>query len=455
MKKYQALLVLLLLVVILENIYPETFNLLGNGNPLFGEGSGAVNTAESFLVNPANINRRQSELKYWQLFTGLSDNSNLGITQFCFSWPFSSFGLGIGYQGFNLSSFYSEQKITLALNLRIYQKIYLGLAGINRQITYQIDEYARQDPVFNFGNNTQTSNSKLENAGIYASFRNLAFGYFFGPLNPKEKGLLFDYEEPTGSGASFAFNSPDFVWAVGWHQIPNRYSMAMQKNFSLSKNLTLNLGMGLTSGPETLRQVILSAGIYINNFRLNYYWKYPLDSVNTLGHQILSFGIEFAPPVVTSTQTTELKPMSITISAPESSSPEENLLIISSAVTTVLISTSPSVSPIISTTTPTEVTVSSPEITISPLASEVTISPVTPEITISTVTPEVPKKILPAPQKTVVPEIRTHQVISGETLPEIAEKYYGNRNQWQKIYQANEDKIEKGLLVPGTILIIP
>jgi LysM repeat protein len=51
--------------------------------------------------------------------------------------------------------------------------------------------------------------------------------------------------------------------------------------------------------------------------------------------------------------------------------------------------------------------------------------------------------------------VRTHRVSAGETLQSIAREYYGDPNQWKKIYSANADKIERGLPKPGSTLVIP
>jgi LysM repeat protein len=51
--------------------------------------------------------------------------------------------------------------------------------------------------------------------------------------------------------------------------------------------------------------------------------------------------------------------------------------------------------------------------------------------------------------------IRTHVVVSGDTLQSIAKEYYGDANQWKKIYNANSDKIERGLPKVGSKLVIP
>jgi len=51
--------------------------------------------------------------------------------------------------------------------------------------------------------------------------------------------------------------------------------------------------------------------------------------------------------------------------------------------------------------------------------------------------------------------VRTHQVVAGETLQGIARDYYGDPNQWKRIYNANPDKIERGLPKAGSTLVIP
>jgi len=59
------------------------------------------------------------------------------------------------------------------------------------------------------------------------------------------------------------------------------------------------------------------------------------------------------------------------------------------------------------------------------------------------------------PPTTPAPKKRYHTVVEGDTLPKLAERYYGDRNQWKKIYDANKDKIIRGQLLIGTVLEIP
>ena len=51
---------------------------------------------------------------------------------------------------------------------------------------------------------------------------------------------------------------------------------------------------------------------------------------------------------------------------------------------------------------------------------------------------------------------RTHTVQRGETLTGIAQKYYGRASEYQKIFEANRDKLsDPDKVREGTILVIP
>lgn len=62
-----------------------------------------------------------------------------------------------------------------------------------------------------------------------------------------------------------------------------------------------------------------------------------------------------------------------------------------------------------------------------------------------------PKRRGPAPVRFP----RRHRVRPGDTLRKISQKYYGKSTLWELIYEANPDKVERGLPVEGAILIIP
>ena len=54
------------------------------------------------------------------------------------------------------------------------------------------------------------------------------------------------------------------------------------------------------------------------------------------------------------------------------------------------------------------------------------------------------------------PPSRTHTVKSGDTLSKIAKSYYGNANQFPKIFDANRDKLSNpDQIRTGQVLVIP
>lgn len=62
----------------------------------------------------------------------------------------------------------------------------------------------------------------------------------------------------------------------------------------------------------------------------------------------------------------------------------------------------------------------------------------------------------PAPEAEAAPAEQTHTVESGDTLSGIAERYYGDANQWPRIFEANGDQLSNpDVIEPGQVLRIP
>jgi nucleoid-associated protein YgaU len=52
--------------------------------------------------------------------------------------------------------------------------------------------------------------------------------------------------------------------------------------------------------------------------------------------------------------------------------------------------------------------------------------------------------------------VKIHVVEKGQTLSDIAYKYYGSTGKWRKIFEANRSLLkDENTLIPGTRLIIP
>lgn len=50
---------------------------------------------------------------------------------------------------------------------------------------------------------------------------------------------------------------------------------------------------------------------------------------------------------------------------------------------------------------------------------------------------------------------KAHEIQPGDTLRTLAQKYYGDASLWERIYEANKDKIERGLPQEGSTFSIP
>lgn len=57
---------------------------------------------------------------------------------------------------------------------------------------------------------------------------------------------------------------------------------------------------------------------------------------------------------------------------------------------------------------------------------------------------------------TVSAAAQTYTVVGGDSLSKIAKHFYGDANQWRRIFEANTDKIKNpDLIHPGQVFTIP
>lgn len=75
----------------------------------------------------------------------------------------------------------------------------------------------------------------------------------------------------------------------------------------------------------------------------------------------------------------------------------------------------------------------------------------------SSTAPDAPSAAQPPEQATATTgQARTYVVAKGDSLSKIAKHYYGDANQWRRIYDANRDQISNpDLIHPGQSLKIP
>ncbi len=62
----------------------------------------------------------------------------------------------------------------------------------------------------------------------------------------------------------------------------------------------------------------------------------------------------------------------------------------------------------------------------------------------------------PAAKPAAAPALKTYTVKDGDTLSAISKEFYGDANQWQRIYEANRDVLkDPDMIQPGQHLRIP
>lgn len=72
------------------------------------------------------------------------------------------------------------------------------------------------------------------------------------------------------------------------------------------------------------------------------------------------------------------------------------------------------------------------------------------------VDPSLPQPAEPAPAAAPAPAAKTYTVKPGDTLSKIAKEFYGNANDYMKIFEANRDKLKNpDLIRDGQELVIP
>jgi len=467
---------------------PVDAKILSMSNAYVGLAEG-INT---IFANPAGLSKLMSiELTgtYSNLYKGLSDGSNISFNCFSFGIPLKNFLIaGLNYQSLILTDVYSEQitRISIAKKISKYFSTGINLKFMNQK--YVMNEYLINDVLFSEKNNLNISDI---DAGILFDISDyVSFG--LGIINFLKSEYGFDknnsikLQQIIKSG--FSYHEPKFKFAI---DLTDR-----NVNFGIEKKFlnTLNLRTGFIWDlkQNNYKNISMGFGFDFNNFSFDYGVMFPVNGIeNTNGIHNLSFNIKFVKirkgekevkqkqikEIIISTATYVIKEKS-----PEISTSTFTSNIVKEKISSVIpstISISTQVLPVISTQIFVSSVISSPTVNISSPVVLETSETVKEEIKHNIKTEEKfsqnvkssdKKKIEKIQQlknkpetkeKTVIKEtiekegIKMHIVKEGDTLPYLADKYYKNPNMWYKIYETNKENIEKGILKPGQILIIP
>jgi LysM repeat protein len=450
----------------------------------------AADDSEAVFGQPAGLavlKNTDAGFSYGKLFTGLSDQSDLSGGIFTLGIPLSkNSGAGFAYKNIALRDAYSEQTAAAAFGFRPYRFMAVGATVKYLGISYGTDDYTRIDPVFV---SRQGKNALDADAGLLLFFSpSVSFSYSRRNLIGADIGI--DEQAPLAAQDRFglAYREESFLMAAEYVQEgqDNRILSGMEK--TLARGLfSLRLGAGW--GTSDFRKITTGLRVNAGQFSLDYAFDFPLGGIDgTSGTHYVTLVLKVAPapdkkktvrapvkklplalpgmlpetgnkmpaaPVAVAVTTTsillvpELQPVTTGALRAPLSSLLDFTARISSATERVRCAIETSTTNII-----VDIPVPKPEPKAHPLQAERSKNEKKPLPVAETNAAVRPVQAEPAVFR-AASGARTHKVMAGDTLPALAEKYYGRRTDWYKIYEANKDRIEKGALEPGQVLIIP
>jgi hypothetical protein len=435
MKKTKYLLLLVLTCALTVTSYPHCYG-------AFEDFSGGARMAamsdvfcaiaddsEAVFAQPAGlslIGAKHFSVSYGRLFAGLSDQSVIGNSILAFSMPVKEENaVAIGYKNTGLDGYYAEQSVIIGAARNLFQQLSAGVNFKYLTLRYGQDDYTKLDPVFASG--YDKSGFDLDLGLLYRPFEKLSFGYSRQNLLGADLGLSQAYQVGGLDHLGGAYREKDLTLAAEtiFSSDKNIFAFGAEKSF-FDRALSLRFGCSiLNSG---FNKITGGVGFVYKNFGIDYAIDFPVNGIeNTSGTHYLTFSgfIGLPEKPVKAAPAVDAAPEPQRVTPPPQQEPTAKI--------------EPAPAPVITEQKPAEPEkVSPPEPKKAPAAPPVPI-----------LAPRVSETINSRPG------ITTYKVKAHETLPELAEKFYGDRAKWLKIYEANKEKIEKGSLKEGQILLIP
>jgi len=391
------------------------------------------------------------------LMLGLKDSSNLskGFIGYIYPLKNNKGNIGFAWNNMSLVGYYSENTIFLSYAKKIFPDLSIG---INIKPMYQIyvmDEYTNSDPIFEQGRKNSLTVFGIDQGILWNFSTNCFAGLSIININQPDIGFSQTEQIPLVINLGFAYrhnylfnNSFNFTGDMSY------YTGIIKFKFGLEK-WNQKHTFAIRGGFENIFQKQFSSfssgiGLYINNVGLDYSFNIPLTNIKDIsGNHKISFVYRF----LTSRIYTE-----------EQKIIDENILkekeLLKNKITEL----------------ETQLKQSQEKLSIQEqqfkVSSSEDINKYKEEIDnlkkyikqLETKLSEKEYEIKPEKEHEIKPVVKpeikkekpkTYTVKEGDTLPNIAGKIYNDTSMWKKIYEKNKDKIIRGQLVPGTILIIP
>jgi LysM repeat protein len=459
--------------------------------------------AETVFVQPAgilNLNSPEASFSYGRLFWGLDDGSEIVSPVISLAWPLTEkAGFGVGYKSTELMGVYSESTLILGSAYRAHDRCSVGINIKSLSIKYGSDEYTSIDPVL--ANNSGKSNFDFD-LGIFAEvlpYLNAAFSA--QNLLNADMGIKDQSKLKSINRLGLAYFEEDLFKAAlesVFIGSDKRFLVGVEKIFW---NRVFALRFGVGWGDSEFRKATAGVGFNFEQFSIDYSLDYPLSGIeNTIGTHYLTFSLKFLdardrvrirkkpvpekkakkPKKAKSPGEKKKKDKDKKEKKEEPRRKEKRAFPAGSYDKSMLPGKTlyPDLHGL--DIKPEKKDISLPESgdllkhakpfleDKSVLPKDLpgvgtgveTIKPVPETRPLKPAVQSVPSGVRPKPERKVrkpvqKPPLKGYKVKNGDTLPSLAEKFYGNKAEWIKIFEANKEKIEKGSLKTGQILIIP
>ncbi|MEW6555735.1 MAG: LysM peptidoglycan-binding domain-containing protein, partial [Elusimicrobiota bacterium] len=385
--------------------------------------SGLANDIQAVHYNPAGLTQiRHKELVayYAKPFLGLDDKSELANAFVGYLHPLRGReSVAISMASIRLPAVYNETVTAISFAKNISKKIALGWNLKLLEIKYGNDIYTAFDPVFN--NGKQKIRTAVSNdVGLLTRItKRLSVGVAAFNINEPDIGLAESVYLPIRIRAGITWRVPAIAICFDTEQYQNelKFFVGTEKPYFKDK-FFIREGIGYG---KDFTNISLGFSVLPDPLRIDYAFQLPLTGVKDIfGNHHLSVVFEFGKEL----NDPYTKDLETKISTLETEKKE---------LQNNLDTTQQQLSNVSTEMEKTKIELEETQKHKEQLEAE-----------------NRRLSYRPLPKK-----ITYHTVEKGETLTSISEKYYGTPDRWQDIYNANKTKIERGMPVVGSQLVIP
>jgi nucleoid-associated protein YgaU len=474
------------------------YEFLGIGARPAGMGSAYTAMADDsygIYYNPGGISFAAYSgvsAEYSRFWMGLTDGSNLSDGSLSYVHPLanSKTSLGMSWRSFSLAGYYTENAMTFAWARKMTQTLGLGVGLKYLTQGYTMDEYTlgsyagmSPDPVFDGGRKSAKAAVALDPGVLWNFYPDYFAGVSIININQPDIGIAEKELLPMVLNAGIAYrydyahlNKFNLAFGATYSDGDMKTQAGIEKWFG-KKSWAIRAGTGF--GARQYFNVSVGATVAFKSARIDYSASLPLGSFSrTDGTHRISITYEFAPPdsknIVDKNEEVKTAKREAAEYQQETKQLKNKILELETKLEEARRSLPSDVNYLNdrirslddqlkqaqknAAATPATVTPA-----VLPGIIQQPAQPVPAQV--QEEQPAVPaqeyvptKRPAPAPAHAPKPKMgggAAHTVKPGESLPSIAEKYYGDSSQWKKIYEANKNKIKRGQVEPGQVLVIP